>query len=86
MKFKQMKNDEVKEIFDEVDVDLVIIWKRLGLLLGWLEEGKRPELNVCDACYDFDVITTPVEFLAYIIERVEGTREFFQDWRKGKKL
>lgn len=86
MKFKQMKNDEVKEIFDEVDGDLVIIWKRLCLLLGWLEEGKRPDLNVCEPCYDVDAITTPTEFLDYIIERIEGTREFFQDWRKGKKL
>lgn len=81
-----MRKDEVKEIFDEVDVDLVIIWKRLGLLLGWLEEGKRPELDVCDPCYDFDAITTPVEFLAYIIERIEGTRQLFQGWRRRERL
>lgn len=82
-----MKNDEVKEIFDEVDGDLQIIKTRLFLLSVWLHDSAKPS-DLCAREYGVENkdFQTPAEYLAFIIERLEGTREFFKDWRASKKL
>lgn len=82
-----MKNDEVKEIFDEFDGDLQIIKTRLFLLSVWLHDSAKPS-DLCAREWDVENkdFQTPTEYLAFIIERLEVTREFFKDWRATKKL
>ena len=74
-----MKNDEVKEIFDEVDVDLMLIQERLAAVDEWVETGRVFGL--------IDVYCkTPLDYLKNTRDRIDITREFFEDWRKDKKL
>lgn len=82
-----MKNDEVKEIFDEVDVDLQIIKTRLSLLSVWMKKTTKPS-DLCAREWGVENkdFQTPAEYLAFIIERLEGTREFFKEWREREKL
>lgn len=82
-----MKNEEVKEIFDEVDVDLQIIKTRLCLLSVWMKKATKPS-DLCAREWGVENkdFQTPAEYLAFIIDRLEGTREFFKDWREREKL
>lgn len=82
-----MKSKKVKEIFDEVDVDLQIIKTRLFLLSVWMHDYAKPS-DLCARELDVENkdFQTPAEYLAFIIDRLEGTREFFKDWRTRKGL
>lgn len=82
-----MKNEEVKEIFDEVDGDLQIIKTRLFLLSVWLHDSAKPS-DLCAREWGVENkdFQTPAEYLAFIIERLEGTREFFKEWRERENL
>lgn len=78
-----MKNDEVAEIFDEVDVDLMIIQDRLAVVVEWVETGR-----VCGSrVIEFDgAIKNPLDYLKFVRDRIGITREFFKDWRASKKV
>ena len=78
-----MKNDEVKEIFDEVDVDLSLIQERLAAAIDWVETGRVFGLRAIEISGSFK---TPLDYLKFVRDRIDITREYFQDWRKGKKL
>lgn len=80
-----MKNEEVKEIFDEIIVNLFQIANRLELYRDWIRSGRAPDLSYEEWLMETP-IETPGDYLEYILERLKLTREFFQDWRSSKKL
>ena len=81
-----MKNDEVKEIFDEVDVDLSLIQDRLATAIEWIETGRVGEFDFDSYIAAVDSFKTPLEYLKFIRDRIGITREIYKDWRTSKKL
>lgn len=78
-----MKNEEVKEIFDEVDDDLALIQDRLAAAVEWIETGRVFGLRAIEINGSFK---TPLDYLKFVRDRIGITREFFKDWRTSKKL
>lgn len=78
-----MKNEEVKEIFDEVDVDLMLIQDRLAAAIEWVETGRVCGSRIVETDGS---IKTPLDYLKFVRDRIGITREFFKDWRASKKL
>lgn len=81
-----MKNAEVAEIFDEVDGDLMIIQDRIAAAIEWIETGVVGKIGFDSYIVDPDYFKTPLEYLKFIRDRIDVTREFFKDWRASKKV
>ena len=81
-----MKNDEVAEIFDEVDGDLSLIQDRLAAAIEWIETGRVGKIDFDSYIVDPNSFKTPLEYLKYTRDRIDVTREFFKDWRASKKV
>lgn len=81
-----MKNDEVAEIFDEVDVDLMIIQDRLAAAIEWIETDRIGGFDFDSYIVDPDAFKTPLEYLKFTRDRIDATREFFKEWRASKKV
>lgn len=79
-----MKKDEVKEIFDEVDVDLMLIQDRLAAAIEWIETGRIGDFDFDSYIAAVDSFKTPLEYLKFIRDRIGITREFLRIGGKGK--
>lgn len=81
-----MKNDEVAEIFDEVDVDLSLIQDRLAAAIEWIERGRVGKIDFDSYIVSVNSFKTPLDYLKFVRDRIGITREFFKDWRASKKV
>ena len=81
-----MKNDEVAEIFDEVDVDLMLIQDQLATVIEWIETGRVGGFDFGSYIAAENSFKTPLEYLKFTRDRIDVTRDFFKDWREREKL
>ena len=81
-----MKNDEVAEIFDEVDVDLMLIQDQLATVIEWIETGRVGGFDFDSYIAAENSFKTPLEYLKFTRDRIDVTRDFFKDWRASKKV
>ena len=80
-----MVNEEVAEIFDEIDVHISFILKRLNRFQTWLETEERPDLEAGEL-EDMSGVETPNDYLDFIKRYIRRTRQFFKEWRQSKKV
>lgn len=80
-----MKNEEVAEIFDAIVANLSQIANRLELYRDWIRSGQAPDLSYEEWLME-KPIETPNDYMEYILERLEITRDFYEEWRKTKKV